>query len=182
VEGRGSSLRAVVNAVAAALVQSTTWRGDGQRDRLRLGNNVDLDRSFDSSGAPAGQVETGVQPPGGSVTEDIPTAPEWALIVLGLVLAWQLAHARRVGRSVHSAWPVGALLLLAVATSAMADETLTFDARGNVKSRTVDGRLSGFGYDRIDRLRSESGAAVQSFGHTRCWPMAIGWSRAMGWR
>jgi RHS repeat-associated protein len=83
--------------------------------------------------------------------------------VLGLLLAWQLAHARRVGRSVHSAWPVGVLLLLAVATSAMADEALTFDARGNVKSRTVDGRLSGFGYDRIDRLRSESGAASQSF-------------------
>jgi RHS repeat-associated protein len=163
-EGRGASLRAVVNAVAAALVQSTSWRGDGQRDVLLLGNNVRQDRGFDSSGAAAGQVETGVQPPGGSVTEDIPTAPEWALIILGLVLVWQLARAKRVGRTIHSAWPGGVLLLLAVATSAMADEALSFDARGNVKSRTVDGRLSAFGYDRIDRLRSETGAAAQSFG------------------
>jgi RHS repeat-associated protein len=163
-EGRGASLRAVVNAAVASLVQSTSWRGDGQRDVLLLGNNVRQDRGFDSSGAPAGQVESGVQPPGDNSAEDIPTAPEWALIILGLVLVWQLARAKRVGRTLQSAWPVGVLLLLAVATSAMADEALSFDARGNVKSRTVDGRLSAFGYDRIDRLRSETGAAAQSFG------------------
>mgnify|MGYP007092120077 CR=1 FL=1 len=35
------------------------------------------------------------------------------LILLGTILLWQMARARQVGRTLHSAWPIAALILLA---------------------------------------------------------------------
>ncbi|NJN00219.1 MAG: hypothetical protein HC793_00600 [Aquincola sp.] len=167
-EGRVSQMRAIVNGANIQIVKTATYRGDGQADATTLGNDVVLDRSFDTSGAPSGYSEAGVQPGtgGGSQTsdEDIPTAPEWAMIILGCVLLWQLARAKKVGRTLHSAWPIGALILLAAVTHAKANESLLFDARGNIQGRTVDGVLSTYRYDRIDRLNQETGLASQSFG------------------
>ena len=53
------------------------------------GSRPALDRSFDSSGAASGFAEAGIQSGGGGA--DIPTAPEWALILLGAILLWQMA-------------------------------------------------------------------------------------------
>lgn len=80
------------------------------------------------------------------------------------MLLWQVVRAERAGRTLHSAWPIGALILLAAVTHAKANESLLFDARGNIQGRTVDGVLSTYRYDRIDRLNQETGLASQSFG------------------
>ena len=85
----------IVNSLASQIVKTATYRGDGQADTATLGNNVALDRSFDSSGAASGYTESGIQPGGGSTSsDDIPTAPEWALILLGTILLWQVVRAR----------------------------------------------------------------------------------------
>ena len=51
---------------------------------------------------------------------------------------------------------VGALLL---AVPAQANETLTYDANGNVQSRALPGGTTQYGYDDLDRLSSEAGPA-----------------------
>ena len=50
-----------------------------------------------------------------------------------------------------------AALLLAVPTQA--NETLTYDANGNVQSRSLQGGTTQYGYDDLDRLTSEAGPA-----------------------
>ncbi len=174
-EGRASQVRAIVNSAAVPIVSAASYRGDGQADTTTLANAVALDRSFDSSGAPAGFAESGVQPAGpGGGDADIPTLPEWGLILLGSVLLLQMARAqsrgRQSSRTLRSAWPMGmlaaliALVLWFAATPAMANEALQFDARGNINGRTVDGQTSTYRYDRIDRLHQETGSASQTFG------------------
>jgi len=58
----------------------------------------------------------------------------------------------------------GLVALLLGVTSAHADEALTYDANGNVLTRTLPGGTTTYGYDALDRLNSEAGPAkTQSF-------------------
>jgi RHS repeat-associated protein len=164
IKGRAQRVLGVVNGSAVQIVKATVYRGDGQPDTTTLGNNVVLDRAFDSSGAPNGLVEIGLTTGGGGNDGEVPTAPEWALILLAAILLWQMTRARQVGRNLHSVWPIAALVLLAATTQAMADEALQLDTRGNIKSRNVDGRTSVYRYDRIDRLNNETGVTSQAIG------------------
>ena len=59
-------------------------------------------------------------------------------------------------RLAHILGIVAALLL---AVPAHADETLTYDANGNIQSRTLPGGTTQYGYDDLDRLTSETGPA-----------------------
>jgi YD repeat-containing protein len=53
-----------------------------------------------------------------------------------------------------------ALLMLSLVTPvAHADEALTYDANGNVVTRTLPGGTTTYGYDPLDRVTSESGPA-----------------------
>ena len=59
-------------------------------------------------------------------------------------------------RLAHILGIVGTLLL---AIPAQANETLTYDANGNIQSRTLPGGTTQYGYDDLDRLTSETGPA-----------------------
>ena len=61
-----------------------------------------------------------------------------------------------ISRLAKSLALVGTLLL---AVPAQADETLTYDANGNIQSRTLPGGTTQYGYDDLDRLTSETGPA-----------------------
>ena len=61
-----------------------------------------------------------------------------------------------MSRLAHLLGIVAALLL---AVPAQANETLTYDANGNVQSRSLPGGTTQYGYDDLDRLSSEAGPA-----------------------
>jgi len=70
-----------------------------------------------------------------------------------------------IATPVSAPWLALAALGLALRPdTAHADETLQYDARGNIQGRSVDGAASTYRYDRIDRLVQETGTASQSFG------------------
>lgn len=54
---------------------------------------------------------------------------------------------------------LGIVAALLLAIPAQANETLTYDANGNVQSRSLPGGTSQYGYDDLDRLTSEAGPA-----------------------
>jgi len=50
-------------------------------------------------------------------------------------------------------------LFVLLSTPAQADETLSYDANGNVETRTLPGGTTTYGYDDLNRVNSESGPA-----------------------
>lgn len=56
------------------------------------------------------------------------------------------------------AWVILALPVL-LAAPAQADETLTYDANGNVQTRSLPGGTTTYGYDDLNRVSSEAGPA-----------------------
>ncbi len=188
-EGRVSAANALVAGASLAVIKSSSFRADGQFSSTQLGNNVSLNRQFDSSGAISAEAETGINTGGGGSggTVEAPTAPEWAMILLGSWLAWQAARPRlgpRLGLRVSARGRMspkrlhapGWLTLLALCMALLAhapgaqaqaqtqgQETLQLDERGNIKTRSVDGRTSTYLYDKLDRLTTETGKANQSF-------------------
>jgi len=132
---------------------------------------------------PPGGGDPGGNPgAGGSNDTDAPTLPEWGAILMGMAL---LGAARRRQQKkqangkqpnenqangsspavpLHTVlgWLAPAVLcvgLIAGASPAHADEALTYDANGNVLTRTLPGGTTTFGYDPLDRLSSEAGPA-----------------------
>ena len=59
----------------------------------------------------------------------------------------------------HLAKSMALVSALLLAIPAQANETLTYDANGNVQSRTLPGGTTQYGYDDLDRLTSETGPA-----------------------
>jgi len=121
-------------------------------------------------------------PPGGGDPlgdTDAPTLPEWGAILMGIALLGAAQRKQRrkkqqpnqpsPGSDLHTvlAWLAPAALclgLLAGTAPSHANEALTYDANGNVLTRTLPGGTTTYGYDPLDRLRSEAGPArTQTF-------------------
>ena len=180
-EGRAGQIVGVVAGGIQQIVKSTDFRADGMSSRASLGNDVVLARTFDNDGLPTAERET-LPNSGGSGggpvdSNDIPTAPEWAMIVLACAFMLTLARRRQRGtmRSAPELALLAAMVLLLLSQQARADETLTEDPRGNVQSRSVDGRASGYTYDPAQpaQVRNRQGqpelrARSERQSHERC--------------
>lgn len=175
-EGRASQVLGLLNDQAATVVSETTYQATGEPDRSTYGNRRVFDRDFDmgsgmSSGSNARLTSSSV----GGEDGDAPL-PMWALLGLGGSL---MAMVRRRAMAKHTSltplmWAM--LLLLALAstkpesalaqtTGATSTETVTHDARGNVRGVTRDGTAATFKYDALDRLKSETGPTSQSISY-----------------
>ena len=166
-EGRTGQVLGIVAGAVSQIVKSTDYRADGQAVKTGLGNDVLLSRDFDTSGLVRDLTETlpSDPPPPPPPTKVVPTVPEWGMIIFAVLLMLLVIRRTRSGtlRMAPEAVFLAALIVL-LARQAHADETLIPDARGNVQSRTVDGQASGYTYDRLNRLKSETGKATQTFG------------------
>ena len=94
---------------------------------------------------------------------DVPTLPEWGMILLGALLLGigyrKQGGGGMSGRLAGVLAVVLVLPLLATSPVALANETLTYDANGNVQTRTLSGGTTTYGYDALDRVVSEAGPA-----------------------
>ena len=165
-----------VNQVSAAvssnpqvnLVSGIQQNALGQVTAQIYGNGVTETRNFNTDGSPRAQTDT-VPSSGGGGDADVPTLPEWGMILLGSLLLFigYRQHwggpAPRGGRGNFSLLALCAIALLlqslVLPGQALADEILTYDANGNVQTRTLPGGTTTYGYDELNRLNSEAGPA-----------------------
>ncbi len=122
-----------------------------------------LNQTFDAAGrlnSGSGTDTSGVDSGDGSAP-----IPAWALMLLGAGLMGGMA---RRGRGQHPGMGAGAILLpfmvlagsLGMAAPAhAADLGLTYDANGNVSSRTTPAGTTTYTWDALDRIDTESGPA-----------------------
>jgi RHS repeat-associated protein len=159
-DGRAKSVNATVKnasgTVSQPIVKDTKYRADGVPERTQMGNDKVYQREFDDGGNIKGQQQSSVEP-----------QPGYATVALAMPLVLPLRRTRRkkpAARAKRAGLALAALL--AVFTGlAHADETLEYDARGNIKTRIVDGQASTYQVDELDRIKAETGKANQSFGY-----------------
>jgi RHS repeat-associated protein len=176
-DGRILLVSASVASANVNLLSAVTTNAAGNITAQSFGNGVTEVRAFNTDGSASTQTDTPPINTGGSGDTDAPTLPEWAAIILGMVLlGFAMRQQRRnaplstikwrgaggEGKRFLSALLLGsaALLMLSLVTPvAHADEALTYDANGNVVTRTLPGGTTTYGYDPLDRVTSESGPA-----------------------
>jgi RHS repeat-associated protein len=172
-EGRANTVLGLVNSTATTLVSSTSYQpGSGATDRTAMGNSKVFDRDFDMGGA---GLVTGVQDVAAQpANEDGDTPlPAWALVALGAGLLGAMNKRRaKAGATLMSVGLLSCLLpglfmlgMLAMAPAAQAADAYGYDARANVNSHTVDGQTSTYQYDKLDRIKAETGQITQSIGY-----------------
>lgn len=169
-DGRIQQLSTAVGANPQInLVANVQTDAAGNIRAQSFGNGVTEARSYAEDGLAVSAAVT--EPPGGGeggsggIDGDVPTLPEWGAIILGALLL--LIGYRRQGTG-GAGWParlVGVLAvllllpLLATSPAALANETLSYDANGNIQTRTLSGGTTTYGYDALNRLNSEAGPA-----------------------
>ncbi|KAF0163896.1 MAG: RHS repeat-associated core domain-containing protein [Rhodocyclaceae bacterium] len=148
------------------LVANVQTDAAGNTKAQTFGNNVTEARSYAEDGLAVNAAVTEPTGGGGETSDngDVPTLPEWGMILLGALLLG-IGYRKQGG---GTGWPgrlASALLillvlpLLATSPAALANETLTYDANGNVQTRTLSGGTTTYGYDALDRVVSEAGPA-----------------------
>jgi RHS repeat-associated protein len=167
-DGRIQQLSTAVGATPQVnLVSAVQQNAAGNTVAQTFGNGVTEARSYATDGLP---VNAAVTEPGGGGGEiggdgDVPTLPEWGLIILGALL---LGIGYRKQHGGGTGWPgrlagvlavVLVLPLLATSPAALANETLSYDANGNIQTRTLSGGTTTYGYDALNRINSEAGPA-----------------------
>jgi len=167
-DGDIQSLAAPVAGTPVTLAQAIATNALGETTTQTYGNGVVETRQYDGAGdlATTSESNTGGGSGGGGGEEDVPTLPEWGALLLGSLLLF-LGLKRRNGTA-SGGLPGGLAGLLAglalasllaglPATPAQADETLTYDANGNIVSRSTEQGTTTYGYDALDRITSEAG-------------------------
>jgi RHS repeat-associated protein len=171
------------------LVDGVQTDAAGNTTAQAFGNGVTQTRSYTEDARPSQQtqvVPAGADaPPGpgpgvGNGDTDAPTLPEWGAILMGIALLGAARRRQQKQRtrkaassdpSSHSpsttlrsllalaSTAVLSLCLWAPSAPALANEALSYDANGNVLTRSLPGGTTTYGYDPLDRIRSEAGPA-----------------------
>jgi len=148
------------------LVANVTQDAAGNLKTQSFGNGVTENRTYASDGLAVSATVTAPAGGGGGIGDsggdgDVPTLPEWGAILLGTLLLTLSLRRQGPHRAGGLAGLFAVLLLLPVLAShpARADEALTYDANGNIETRTLSGGTTTFGYDDLNRLNSEAGPA-----------------------
>lgn len=123
------------------LVSNVTKDAAGNLKSQSFGNGVTENHSYATDGLAVNFIVTAPTggAPGGDIDGDVPTLPEWGMILLGTLLLGMGLRRQPVRGSRGPRWPGGmaslfaVLLLLPLFAShpALADEALTYDANGN---------------------------------------------------
>jgi RHS repeat-associated protein len=169
VDGRIQQLSTAVGATPQVnLVSAVQQNAAGNTVAQTFGNGVTEARSYAEDGLAVNAAVT--EPASGGGGEiggdgDVPTLPEWGMILLGALLLG-IGYRKQNG---GTGWPgrlagvilttLAVLPLLAASPVALANETLTYDANGNIQTRTLSGGTTTYGYDALDRINSEAGPA-----------------------
>ena len=165
-DGRIQQLSTALGGSQVNLLSSVQQDAAGNVTAQTFGNGVKEAKTFNTDGTPAAQTETVPQTSGGNSDSDVPTLPEWGALLLGSLLL--LIGYRQQGRSSPKGGRFFGLLALGFTVlllqslglpQAHADEALTYDANGNVQTRTLPGGTTTYGYDELNRLTSEAGPA-----------------------
>jgi RHS repeat-associated protein len=131
-----------------------------------FGNGVAEAKTFNTDGSAAGQTETSSGSSSGDA--DVPTLPQWAAMILGtLLLGIVYRNQGRRNRNRFLGLLLAATMLSPLlAPRAFADELLTYDPNGNVLTRALSGGTTTYGYDALNRVKSEAGPAkTQTLGY-----------------
>ncbi|MFH1873147.1 MAG: IPTL-CTERM sorting domain-containing protein, partial [Pseudomonadota bacterium] len=167
-DGRIQQLSTAVGAnPQIALVANIQTDAAGNTRAQSFGNGVTEARSYAEDGQAVNAAVTEPAAGGGEIGSDgdVPTLPEWGMIVLGALLLG-IGYRKQGGGG--TGWPgslagllavVLLLPLLAASPAVRANETLSYDANGNVQTRTLSGGTTTYGYDALDRVISEAGPA-----------------------
>ncbi|MFH1870118.1 MAG: IPTL-CTERM sorting domain-containing protein [Pseudomonadota bacterium] len=168
-DGRIQQLSTAVGANPQInLVANVQTDAAGNTKAQSFGNGVTETRAYAEDGLAVNAAVT--EPAGGGGGEiggdgDVPTLPEWGMIILGALLlgiGYRKQNAGGAGLPGRLASVLAVLLilpLLATSTAVLANETLSYDANGNVQTRTLSGGTTTYGYDALDRVVSEAGPA-----------------------
>ena len=125
-----------------------------------FGNGVSETRSYETDGLLANLNSSGSEGSAGPVGDgDVPTLPEWAAIILGMLLFSIVCWRQRPAKMRALQGAMLALVLFS-GTSARGNETLTYDENGNIASKVTSQGTTTFGYDALNRLQSEAGPAA----------------------
>ncbi|MEO8152099.1 MAG: IPTL-CTERM sorting domain-containing protein [Rhizobacter sp.] len=163
--GRVNTVSAPVAGVATALASGLTYDGAQALVSRTQGNGVVLGTSFNADGRLS--ASTAVAPAGGGTGADVPTLPEWGLLLLGTLLGGTVLRqgkrhpdaARRL-LGLALVWALGLSLAVQPMSAYAFDTGVQYDAAGNVVTRSNVAGSSTFTYDRLGRLGSESGPAA----------------------
>lgn len=159
-DGRIQQVSTAVAGTNTNLVSAVQTNAAGNTTAQTYGNGVTEARTFNTDGSVANQSDT--TPGGGGGDADVPTLPEWGAIIMAILL---LVIGYRQQRQRMGSGLVGAVLLSVIALSCFstspvwADEALTYDANGNVQTRTLPGGTTTYGVDDLNRINSEAGPA-----------------------
>ncbi|GBL45309.1 PKD domain protein [Sulfuriferula multivorans] len=165
--GRIAQVVASNGSASTVLAQQLQYDGAGQVITQTLGNGVTQTTHFDLSGQVSAQTANA------AVSDaDVPTLPEWGVILMGGLLLFSTLQRRPRGRG-GMPLPLLALFGLSLllggalgAPTAWADASLQYDAAGNVIQRSTALGATTYTYDAMDRLNSEAGPAkTQSFSY-----------------
>jgi RHS repeat-associated protein len=159
--GQIQSVAAPVAGTGVILAQNIQTNALGETTAQTLGNGVSETRTFDAAGQAASVTDVAGSSGGGTDADgDVPTLPEWGAILLGaLLLGLSLRHnAQRHAGPLVLCLALG-LGLFANPDPAQADETLSYDASGNIIQRIGPTGTTTYGYDALDRLKNEAGPA-----------------------
>jgi RHS repeat-associated protein len=165
-DGRIQQLSTAVGATPQVnLVSAVQQNAAGNTVAQAFGNGVTEARSYAEDGLAVNAAVT--EPTGGGGGEiggdgDVPTLPEWGMIILGALLLG-IGYRKQGGGTGWPARLAGVLAvllllpLLATSPAALANETLTYDPNGNIQTRTLSGGTTTYGYDALNRINSEAG-------------------------